>query len=122
MKRALASCLSIPAALAALHLLQACSSGGEAPPGPDGGAPDTGAPDTGAPDTGMPDATPPAEPMGAYDPAFVHEIVITLPAADWQALRFEGNDPWALLGGACLAGPKDTTTGASEVRTMSPVA
>ncbi|MEO7328943.1 MAG: CotH kinase family protein [Minicystis sp.] len=47
--------------------------------------------------------------MGAYDPAYVHEIALTLPAADWQTLRFEGNDPWALLGAGCLDGPKDTS-------------
>lgn len=44
----------------------------------------------------------------AYDPAHMLEVAVTMAPADWDALRFQANDLEKLLGGDCLAGPKDS--------------
>jgi hypothetical protein len=48
------------------------------------------------------------EPPTAYDTAHVLEVAVDMAPADWEKLRFETNDPWQLLGGDCLAGPRTT--------------
>lgn len=49
-----------------------------------------------------------AAPATAFDPEHVLEVAITMAPADWDALRFQANDLEKLLGGDCLAGPKDS--------------
>lgn len=44
----------------------------------------------------------------AYDPTHLLEVAVTMPVADWDELRFQANDVEKLLGGDCLAGPKET--------------
>ena len=86
------------AALLALATLTACESH---EPGLTGGGGSGGAGGDGAGGGG-------AGPTSAYDPAHVLDVQITLSDQDWASLRFQGNDPLALLGGQCLAGPKQT--------------
>ncbi|MFO0547117.1 MAG: CotH kinase family protein [Polyangiaceae bacterium] len=44
----------------------------------------------------------------AYDTGHVMEVAVTMSPDDFEALRLEGNDPEALLGGNCLSGPRLT--------------
>jgi hypothetical protein len=89
--------------LAPFAALSSCTQGASTPPPLD----DAGPPDSPPPDATPPDAPPP-KPTSVYDPEHVHEVVLTLPPAEWDALRFEHNDPASVLGGMCLTAPKDT--------------
>ncbi|MFO0755865.1 MAG: CotH kinase family protein [Byssovorax sp.] len=91
-----------------LVTIAACGSDGAQPPGGGGGPPDAGGPDMGSPDGDAGDASPSDKPTSLFDPDHIHEVAITMPAAEWDTLRFEHNDPADVLGGMCLTAPKDT--------------
>ncbi|MFO0590401.1 MAG: CotH kinase family protein [Polyangiaceae bacterium] len=78
--------------------------GGDSGTGGNGG----GATTTTSASTGGAGGTGGAPVTSAYDPNHVIEVAVTMDPTDWEKLRSEANDLDAVLGGDCLAGPKQS--------------